>query len=143
MRRGDSSLTRIAEDELAGLDRPLARERLAAALDRRLIDAVLVAQRIAVARLGAEPFRDQDADSLEAVVLLPGDLESALVLFLGIAECAHAEMDLTFAERCIPTLRIVDAFIAELPGARRHPLAERLGKALQRIGEHRRFRPER
>src|SRR6266481_5577808 len=59
-RRGDPGLARIAEDELAGLDRPsLARERLAAAaFDRRLVDAVLVAQRIAVAGLGAEVLRE-------------------------------------------------------------------------------------
>ena len=55
-RQGNAGLTRISEDELAGLDRPsLARQRLdAAALDRRLVDAVFVTQRIEVARLRAE-----------------------------------------------------------------------------------------
>ena len=54
-------------------------------------------------------------------------------LFLGIAECANADVDLTFAVRRVPILRIVDAFVPELPGARRHPFAERLGEALQRL----------
>ncbi len=54
------------------------------------------------------------------------------MLFLGIAECAHADMDLTCAVRLVPILRIVDAVVAELPGARCHPDAECLGEALQR-----------
>ena len=43
-RQGNPGLTRISKDELAGLDRPtLAGRRLdAAALDRRLVDAVFV-----------------------------------------------------------------------------------------------------
>ena len=47
-RQGNAGLTGISQDELAGLDqRPLARERLgAAALDRRLVDAVFVTQGI-------------------------------------------------------------------------------------------------
>ena len=42
-------------------------------------------------------------------------------------------MDLTRAERRVPILRIVDAIVAELPGTRRHPDAERLREALQRF----------
>ena len=55
-RQRNAGLARISEDELAGLDRPsLAGQRLdAAAFDRRLVDAVLVAQRIAIAGLRAE-----------------------------------------------------------------------------------------
>ena len=134
-RQRDPGLTRISKDELAGLDRPsLARQRLdAAALDRRLVDAVFVAQRIEVARLRAEVLHGQNADAREALILLASDGEGALMLFLGIAECAHADMDLTCAERLVPILRIVDAVVPELPGARRHPDAERLGEALQRI----------
>ena len=139
-RQGDPGLTRISKDELAGLDRPsLARQRLdAAALDRRLVDAVFVAQRIEVARLRAEVLHGQDADAGEALILLAGDGEGSLMLFLGIAECAHADMDLTHTERLVPILRIVDAVVPELPGARRHPDAERLGEALQRIPAERR-----
>ena len=57
-RQGDPGLTWISKDELAGLDRPsIGRRKLdAAALDRWLVDAVLVTQRIEVARLGAEVF---------------------------------------------------------------------------------------
>src|SRR5262249_2482346 len=51
---------------------------------------------------------------------------------LGIAECAHADVDLTFAEFLVPVLRIVDAVVPELPGARRHSCAELLWEALQR-----------
>ena len=132
---GKPGLTRISEDELAGLDRPsLARQRLdAAALDRRLVDAVFVTQRIEVARLRAEILHGQNADAREALILLASDGEDAAPIFLGIAECAHADVDLTFAERRVPVLRIVDALVAELPGARRHPFAKSLGKALQRI----------
>ena len=49
-------------------------------------------------------------------------------------------MDLTRAVRLVPMLRIVDTVVAELPGPRRHPDAERLGKALQRLpGQAQRF----
>jgi hypothetical protein len=42
-------------------------------------------------------------------------------------------MDLTRAVGLVPILRIVDAVVAKLPGARCHPDAKRLWKALQRI----------
>src|SRR5262245_60849364 len=42
-------------------------------------------------------------------------------------------MDVTRAERLLPILRIVDAFVAELLRARGHPDAKRLGEALQRF----------
>ena len=48
----------------------------AAALDRRLVDSVLVTQRIEVARLGAEILRGQNADAREAFVLLASDREA-------------------------------------------------------------------
>src|SRR4029078_12046746 len=49
-RQRTPGLARLAEDELAGFDRPaVARRRLnAAALDRRLVDAVFVTERIAI-----------------------------------------------------------------------------------------------
>src|SRR5262249_27100047 len=60
--QGDTGLTWIAENEFTCLDeRPLAGQRVdAAAFDRRLIDAVLVAQRIEVARLGTEVLHRQN-----------------------------------------------------------------------------------
>src|SRR4029453_14778830 len=55
-RQGNPGFARIAKDELAGFDRPtVAGRRLnTAALDRRLVDAVFVPQRIAIAQLRAE-----------------------------------------------------------------------------------------
>src|SRR5262245_36481396 len=96
----------IPKDELAGFDRPpLARQRVAAAaLDRRLVDAVLVAQRIEITRLGAELLHRQDADARDALVLLTSDREGTLVLFLGIAECTHADMDLARPVRIVPKI---------------------------------------
>src|SRR5215467_9970842 len=54
-RQRNASFTWISKDELAGLDRPsLAGKGLgAAALNRRLVDAVLVSERVEIARLGA------------------------------------------------------------------------------------------
>src|SRR5262249_55477813 len=83
-------------------------------------------------RLRAEVLTGQHADAREALVLFASDREDVAPLLLGIAECAQSDMDLTRAERPLPVLRIVDALVAELPGARRHPNAERLGKACQR-----------
>ena len=82
-RQGNAGLARISKDELAGLDRPsLAGKRLdAAALDRRLVDAVLVAQRIEVARLRAEVLHRQNADAGEALILLAGDGEQRAATF--------------------------------------------------------------
>ena len=134
-RQGNAGLTGISQDELAGLDqRSLAGQRLgAAALDRRLVDAVFVTQGIQVSGLKAEVLHPQNADARKTLVLFAGDLERAAPLFLGIAERAHPDVDLAGAERRIPILRIVDAFVAELPGASRHAHAERLGEALQRL----------
>src|SRR5262249_26586617 len=132
-RQRNAGFTRISEDELARLDRapPAGRRLHAAALDRRLIDAVLVTERIEIVRLRAEVLTGQHADAREALVLFASDREDAVPFFLGIAERAQSDMDLTRAERPLPVLRIVDTLVAELPGARRHPNAERLGKALQ------------
>src|SRR5262249_26971833 len=117
------------------LDRPsAARQRVdAAALDRRLVDAVFVTQRIEVARLRAKVLRDQNADARDALILLASDGENATSLFLGIAECAHSDVGLTFAVLAVAILRIVKASIPELLSARRHSFAKRLGEALQRI----------
>src|SRR5262249_11741194 len=115
-RQEKSGLARITKDELAGFDRPtVARRRLnTAALDRRLVDAVFVTERIAIARLRAEVLHGEDADARKALVLLAGNRESAAPLFLGIAECTHGDMDLTRAERLLPILRIVDSIVTEL-----------------------------
>src|SRR5262245_5337817 len=111
-----------------------------AALDCRLVDAVFVTQRIAVAGLGAEVLRGQYADARDALVLLTSDRKRAASLFLGIGECAHADVDLTCGERLVPVLWIVDAVVAKLPCARRHADAKSLWKALQRLlGKSERF----
>src|SRR6185295_3109106 len=103
-RQRDAGLARISENELAGLDlRPLTRQRLdAAALDRRLIDAVFVTQRIEVARLRAEGLLGQKAHPRELLPLLASDREGATMFFLGIAERAHPDMDSTAAVRRVP-----------------------------------------
>src|SRR4029077_9461432 len=95
--------------------------------------AVLVAQRIAVARLGAKVLHRQNADARDALVLLASDRKRAAPLLLGIAEGGDPDMDFTRAVRLVPVLRVIDSFVAKLPGARGHPDAERLRKALQRL----------
>src|SRR5262249_17291620 len=134
-RQRDSGLTRIAKDELTGLDQwSLARSWLdAAAFDRGLVDAVFVTQRIEVAWLRAEFLHVQNTDARQSLVLLVRDGECAALVFLGIAECAHPDVDLTRAERRVPILWCVDAYVPEFLGARRHPDAERFGEALQRV----------
>src|SRR5262249_20245220 len=83
-RKGTPSLTWISEDELAGLDWPsLARQGLdTAALDRRLVDAILVAERIAIARLRTKILYGQDSDSRHVSVLLAHGSDNAPPLFL-------------------------------------------------------------
>ena len=54
------------------------------------------------------------------------------MFFLGITEYAHADVDLAGAERSFPVLRMVNALVAKLLGARGHAHAERLREALQR-----------
>src|SRR5262249_26320846 len=70
-RQWNAGFTRISENELARLDRASrAGQRLdAATLDRRLIDAVLVAQRIEIAWLRPEVLTGHHADAREALVL--------------------------------------------------------------------------
>src|SRR5882672_2236517 len=134
-RQENPGLARIAKDELAGFDRPtVARPRLnAAALDRRLVDAVFVPERIEIARLCAEVLHGEHADPREALVLLASNGEGAAPIFLGIAECTDADMDLTLAERLLPIPRIVDPIVAKLLCTRGHADAKRLGEALQRL----------
>src|SRR6185437_5262310 len=137
-----AGLAGISQNEFASLDRvSLAREWLdAAALDRRLVDAILVAQRIEIPGLRAEVLQGQDRDPREALVLFPGDGEGTAPLFLRIADGLHCDMDLAGTVRLFPVRRIVDADIAKLLGARGHPHAERLGETLQRLpGEPERF----
>ncbi len=55
------------------------------------------------------------------------------MFLLRVAEYAQPDVDLSLAKRLVPILWIVDAFVSELPGSRRHPFAKRFGKALQRI----------
>src|SRR5262249_24093979 len=134
-RQGNPGLAGIAKDELAGFDRPTVARRWlnAAALDRRLVDAVFLAQRIAIARLRAEVLDGEYADAREALVLLASHREGTAPLVVGIAVCTDADMDLTGAERLVPILRIVDSIVAKLPCTGGHADAKRLGKALQRF----------
>jgi hypothetical protein len=83
-RQGNAGLTRRSKDELAGLDRPsLARQRRnAAAFDRRLVDAISVAERIEIARLRAEVLSVQNPDAREGLILVASDREDALPVFL-------------------------------------------------------------
>ena len=78
-RQRHARLAGIAEDELAGFDRSsLAGQRVdAAALDRGLADGVLVAQRVEIARLGAEVLRHQHGDPGEPLILLPRHLHAS------------------------------------------------------------------
>src|SRR4029453_16387155 len=72
-------------------------------------------------------------DAREALVLLASNGEGAAPLFLGIAECTDADMDLTRAERLVPILRIGDPIVAKLLCPCGHADAKRLGEALQRF----------
>src|SRR4029453_14076054 len=96
-RQRNPSFTGIAKNELAGLDRPtVARQRLnTAALDGGLVDAVFVTERIAIARLRAEVLDGEHAEAREALVLLASNREGAAPLFVRVAECTDADMDLT------------------------------------------------
>src|SRR5262249_19694067 len=128
-------LARTTQDELAGFDRPaVAWLRLdAATLDRRLVDAVFVPERIAIARLRAEVLYAEHADARKALVLLARNREGAAPLVLGVAEGTDTDMDLPGAERLLPILRIVEPIVAKLPCTRSHADAKRLGKAVQRF----------
>src|SRR4029453_8078527 len=72
-------------------------------------------------------------DAREALVLLASNGEGAAPLFLGIAECTDADMDLTRAERLVPILRIVDPIVAKLLCPCGHADAKRLREGLQRF----------
>ena len=73
-REGEPCLTRIAEDELTRLDRPAVRRGLGvAALDRWLVDAVFVTQRVEVAWLRAVHVKSDG--SLEGLEDLQGQLD--------------------------------------------------------------------
>ena len=54
------------------------------------------------------------------------------MFFLGITEYAHTDVDLAGAERSFPVLRMVNALVAKLLGARGHAHTECLRETLQR-----------
>src|SRR3984957_19828162 len=72
-RQRHAVLSGVAEDELAGLDRrSLAGQGIdAAALNGGLSDRIPIAERIEVARLGAEVLLDQHGQTGKSLVLLP------------------------------------------------------------------------
>src|SRR5262249_11990427 len=81
-RQWNAGLTRISEDKLARLDRPspAGRRLHAAALDRRLIDAVSVPKRIEIVRLRAEVLTGQHLDAREMFELFADDRENTTSL---------------------------------------------------------------
>src|SRR5262249_41874673 len=74
-----AGLARIAEAELARLDRrSLTGERVdAAALDGRLADRVPVAERVEIARLGAEVLDRHDRQAGDTLIVRSGQLHAA------------------------------------------------------------------
>src|SRR5262249_1768672 len=100
---------------------------------RRLIDAVLVTQRIEIARLRAEILHGQNADARQILVLLASDGDNVPPFFLRIAECVQCDMDLALAKQRFPILWIVDALVPQLAGTCCHAYAECLREAFQRV----------
>jgi hypothetical protein len=73
--------------------------------------------------LRAEILHRQNANTGEAFELLASDAKNAAPIFLGITECADANVDFTAAVRLVPILRIIAAFVSEVPRARPIPSA--------------------
>ena len=137
-RERHAGLAWVTENEFARLDgTPLTGQRIdAAALDRRLANAVLVAERIEVPRLAAEVLGPHDFKAAHSMVLPPRQLHGAAPLLFGVAEDADREVDLPAAKRLVPVLRIVLPAVKKLLGATRHADPKCLGKALQRLLWH-------
>ena len=133
-RRQLARLIRVSEDDLARLERPVVRVRWrpAAALDRRLADTVLEAER-------GTPGR-------ELVAVLAPDHRDAVQLLMGAAglfgdglepgevrrEHRYGDMDLGRAEWLLPLLRAALADVSEVRRPRSHPFAELGREAVQR-----------
>jgi hypothetical protein len=134
-RQRHSRLARIAEDELAGLDGPsLPGQRVdPAPLDGGLTDRVPVAQRVEVARLGAEVLRHQHRDPGEPLILLLRHLHRVAPGLLGVTEHADHDVNRAAAEGLVPVLGGVRPVVPQLVGARRHTHPERLGKGSERV----------
>ena len=101
-----------------------------------MVDAILIAERIEIAWLCTEVLDEQQMDPREALVLIASKREDAPPLLLGVAERAQSDVDFPSAEGRLPMLGIIDTFVPQLPGTRRHSDPEGLRKALQRIRRH-------
>ena len=137
-RRQLARLVRVAEDDLAGLERPLlrVRRRDAAAFDRRLADAVLEAEGGAPGRELVAVLAPDHLDAGQLLVRAPRPLGDRLEARRVGREHRQRDVHVGRAERLLPVLRAALADVAELGRARRHPLPELRREAVERVLRH-------
>ena len=106
------------------------------ALNGGLADGVLVAERIAIARLGAEVLTVQHGNAGCSLILLPRQLHGAAPHFSRVAENADSDVNPPAAERLVPVLGIVLAAVKKDVGTSRHSCPKRLRKTLKGLFRH-------
>ena len=110
--------------------------RPAAALDRRLADAVLEAERRAAGRELVAVLAPDQLDAGELRVGAAGLLGDGLQPRGVGGEHGDGDVDVAGAERLLPVLGAAVADVAQLGGAGRHALPELRREAVQRLLRH-------
>ena len=137
-RRQLSRLVRVAEDDLAGLDRPLLRVggRNPASFDRGLANAVLEAEGGASGRELVAVLAPDHLDAGQLLVRVPCPLGERLQACRIGREHRQRDVHVGRPERLLPVLGAALADVAELGRARRHPLPELWREAVERVLRH-------
>src|SRR5215510_14010557 len=134
-RRGNlAALVGITHDELAGLDgrfapRPNGRTT---ALDVRVVQSVLEAERIASFRQFAELHAVYDGDLRQVLMRAARELEDPLQVLIVACVDGQSDVDVFRTVPMLPVGRCISADVMQDGVARRHPLPELDRKTVER-----------
>src|SRR5215207_311390 len=137
-RRQAASLVRVAEQDLAGLERWLTRVRAlnAASLDRWLADPVLESERGPSGRELVAVLAPNQLHAEEPFLRSHRALENRVQPSRVRRQRGHRDVDVRRAKRLLPVLRAALTDVTELGGARCHPLFELRREAVQGLLRH-------
>ena len=137
-RRRLAHLIGIAKNKLARLERLFVGigARNAAALNRRMADAVLESECLSFIRQSMTILAPDRCDARDLLVCLLGACERRFQLLRVRRECGDDDVDVSGSERLLPIFGTAFAAIAQHFGAGSHALLKLRRKAVERAFRH-------